>query len=99
MAQIVIVAATAAATFDFSTRRANVPMTIKAFGLASGDTVEIQQLSPDQTAENAYEGGTQIQLAYQSKTLVPITSPGNWRIKKGITTGTVQVELSYEDNP
>lgn len=98
MAEILISARTAAATALFSTRKSDVPVTIKAFGMAAGDTVDIQMVSPDQTAEDAYEGGDKISLAYQSKTLFPITAPGIWKVDKGITTGTVQIELSRNED-
>ena len=98
MAEILIAAATGAATALFSTRKSDVPVTIKAFGMASGDTVDIQMVSPDQTAEDVYEGGAKVQFAYQSKTSFPISAPGIWKIDKGVTTGSVQVELSRNDN-
>lgn len=100
MARVLIQATTGAATADFTVRSqelAHGPRSIKAFAMAAGDTIDLQMKSEAGTYEDVYEGGAQVQFAFQSTNIFPVTSPGVYRINKGVTTGAVQVEMSTYD--
>lgn len=87
-------AATAAASETFYISGEEVPSTVFVSGMATGDTVDLQITTDGgKTWEDSYSGGSQDQAAYQSDTSIAIYSPGQYKVNKGTTTGTVAATL------
>ena len=86
-------AATAAASQTFSLA-AEERGRIVVHGMASGDTVDL--MVPDINGinwEDAYDQNGQIRFSYQVLNTVLIEGPGDYKIDKGSTTGTVAAYL------